>query len=313
MIHIRKVYKSFGEVNALSEVSLDIQDGELFVLIGPDGAGKTTLFRMLVTLLVPDYGSIEVNGLDVVENFRQLRTKMGYMPGTFSLYPDLTVEENLEFYASIFGTTIRKNYDLIRDIYKHIEPFKKRPAGKLSGGMKQKLALSCALIHRPEVLVLDEPTTGVDAASRKEFWIMLKKIQQEGMTIIASTAYMDEAVRGDRSGFLHQGKLLMADTPGKIREEYPYPMYSCRSENNYALLQAIRAESSTATALLFGKTIHYSPVKEDFPVEELMSGLEATGKYGRITCEKTKPELEDSFSYLSKGIERSETQSGMTE
>ncbi len=300
MIRIVDVTKSFGENKALSGVSLDIFDGELFVLIGPDGAGKSTLFRILVTLLLPDKGHVLIKGLDVVKDFWKIRTIMGYMPGTFSLYPDLTVEENLAFYARIFGTSLQKNYPLIRDVYEQIEPFKKRAAGKLSGGMKQKLALSCALIHRPEVLVLDEPTTGVDAASRKEFWQMLKNIQQEGITVIVSTAYMDEASRGDRACFLHKGKLLKAGTPEEIRESYPYPLYACRSKDNFALLKVLRNEPSTASAMLYGKTIHYSPARKNFSVGTFLSDLEKTGKYGSIEYRKTTPSVEDSFAFLSK-------------
>ncbi len=306
MIRIIDITKSFGMNRALREVSLDIGDGEMFVLIGPDGAGKSTLFRILVTLLLPDQGTLLVNGLDVVKDFWKVRTMMGYMPGTFSLYPDLTVEENLTFYARIFGTTLRQNYDLIREVYEQIEPFKDRPAGKLSGGMKQKLALSCALIHRPAILVLDEPTTGVDAASRKEFWQMLKRIQGEGITIVVSTAYMDEATRGDRTGFLHKGKLLMAGSPEEIREQYPFPVYACRSEDNFLLLGALRKESSTAMAMLYGKTIHYSPVNKEVPVEKIMSSFEKTGKYGTMQYRKTTPSLEDSFAYLSGEINAGE-------
>jgi len=300
MIRIADVTKSFGENKALSEVSLDIFDEELFVLIGPDGAGKSTLFRILVTLLLPDKGHVLIKGLDVVKDFWKIRTVVGYMPGTFSLYPDLTVEENLAFYARIFGTSLQKNYPLIREVYEQIEPFKNRAAGKLSGGMKQKLALSCALIHRPEVLVLDEPTTGVDAASRKEFWQMLKKIQQEGITVIVSTAYMDEASRGDRTCFLHKGELLKAGTPEEIRESYPFPLYACRSKNNFALLKALRNEPSTALAMLYGKTIHYSPARKDFSVGTFLSDLERTGNYGPIEYRKTTPSMEDSFAFLSK-------------
>ncbi len=301
MITIREVSKSFGTTQALSGVSLEIPRGELFVLIGPDGAGKSTLFRLLVTLLLPDGGGITVKGIDVVKDFRKIRRIMGYMPGTFSLYPDLTVEENLQFYARIFGTSVQENYDLIREVYEQIAPFADRPAGKLSGGMKQKLALSCALIHRPEVLVLDEPTTGVDAASRTEFWGMLKRIQQEGITILVSTAYMDEAARGDRAGFLFNGHLLHSGTPEEIRRIYPYPLYACRSEDNYRLLETLRRDPSTAAAMLYGKTIHYSPRTKEQPVEELMTQLEASGRYGRIRYEPIPPTLEDSFAYLSTG------------
>ncbi len=299
MITIREVSKSFGRQQALAQVSLTVPDGTLYVLIGPDGAGKTTLFRLLVTLLLPDAGRLTMNGIDVVKEYRRIRRMTGYMPGTFSLYPDLTVEENLSFYARIFGVTVQENYELIREIYEQIAPFRDRPAGKLSGGMKQKLALSCALIHRPQVLVLDEPTTGVDAASRKEFWEMLKRIRDEGITILVSTAYMDEAARGDRAAFLHEGRLLMSGTPGEIRETYPYPLYACRSEDNFSLLEALRSDPATAVAMLYGKTIHYSPAQADYPATTLLQRLEESGQYGKIRVEKITPLLEDSFAYLS--------------
>ncbi len=299
MIRIEEVTKTFGTNRALDNISLEINDGELFVVIGPDGAGKSTLFRLLVTLLLPDKGHIVVNGFDAVKDFRKLRTMIGYMPGTFSLYPDLTVEENLSFYARIFGTDLRRNYDLIREVYDQIAPFKDRQAGRLSGGMKQKLALSCALIHRPAILVLDEPTTGVDAASRKEFWQMLKKIQKEGITIVVSTAYMDEASQGNRTAFLHRGKVLKSGTAEEIRAGYPFPLYACRSEDNFALLKALRREPSTASAMLYGKTIHYSPSGGEVPVGEIMQALQQTGSYGDIDYRETAPALEDSFAWLS--------------
>jgi ABC-type multidrug transport system ATPase subunit len=305
MITIRQVSKSFGRQQALAQVSLTVPEGSLFVLIGPDGAGKTTLFRILVTLLLPKEGQVTVNGINVVKDYRRIRRMTGYMPGTFSLYPDLTVEENLSFYARIFGVTVQENYELIREIYEQIAPFRNRPAGKLSGGMKQKLALSCALIHRPQVLVLDEPTTGVDAASRKEFWEMLKRIRDEGITILVSTAYMDEAARGDRAAFLHEGRLLMSGTPGEIREIYPYPLYACRSEDNFSLLEALRDDPATAVAMLYGKTIHYSPAQADYPVTTLLQRLEESGRYGKIRTEKITPLLEDSFAYLS--MQKNET------
>src|SRR6186713_2332499 len=218
--NIIKTYGKKKEVTALSDISFDVSQGELFGIIGPDGAGKTSLFRILTTLLLADSGKVSVEGLDVVKDYKAIRKRIGYMPGRFSLYQDLSVEENLNFFATVFNTTIKENYDLIRDIYVQIEPFKNRRAGKLSGGMKQKLALCCALIHRPVVLFLDEPTTGVDAVSRKEFWDMLRNLKQQGITILVSTPYMDEAGLCDRIGLMQQGKLLSAGTPGEITSAF---------------------------------------------------------------------------------------------
>lgn len=215
-IEVSNLSKSYGDVQALRGVSFAVQEGELFGLIGPDGAGKTTLFRILTTLLLPSSGSATVESLDVVADYRRLRTLVGYMPGRFSLYPDLTVEENLQFFASLFGTTIREGYDLVAPVYRQIEPFRHRKAGKLSGGMKQKLALSCALIHKPRVLFLDEPTTGVDVVSRIEFWDMLQSLRQQGITILVSTPYMDEAQRCGRVALICDGRLLDIDTPEQI-------------------------------------------------------------------------------------------------
>src|SRR4029453_7562144 len=220
MVKVENISKVYGSkkapVQALREINFEVAKGELFGIIGPDGAGKTSLFRILTTLLLPDGGKATVDGFDVVKNYKEIRNRVGYMPGRFSLYQDLSVEENLEFFATIFNTSIRENYDLIKDIYQQIEPFKERKAGKLSGGMKQKLALSCALIHSPSVLFLDEPTTGVDAVSRKEFWIMLKDLQKKGITILVSTPYMDEASLCDRVALIQNGKILSIDTPANI-------------------------------------------------------------------------------------------------
>src|SRR5512137_2707691 len=208
VIETSGIGKKFGTTTALNDISFSVNESEVFGFIGPDGAGKTTLFRIITTLLLPDKGKIKVLGLDAITGFKELRKKIGYMPGRFSLYQDLSVEENLNFYATVFGTTVKENYDLISDIYSHIEPFKKRLSGKLSGGMKQKLALSCALIHKPRLLILDEPTTGVDAVSRKEFWQMLKGLQQKGITIIVSTPYMDEASLCDRVALIQKGEIM---------------------------------------------------------------------------------------------------------
>lgn len=218
-IEVQHISKSYGTVQALCDVSFAVERNEIFGLIGPDGAGKSTLFRLIATLLTPDSGNATIDGLDSVRDYRQIRTRVGYMPGRFSLYPDLSVEENIQFFASIFGTTLEQNYDLVAPIYRQIEPFRKRPAGKLSGGMKQKLALSCALIHKPSVLLLDEPTTGVDVVSRVEFWDMLAKLREQGITILVSTPYTDEAQRCDRIGLLHEGKMLDIQKPTGFNDE----------------------------------------------------------------------------------------------
>lgn len=220
VVSVREIAKSYGNVRALTGISFDISKGEIFGLIGPDGAGKTTLFRILNTLILPDEGVATVDGLDVVEEYKEIRKRVGYMPGRFSLYQDLTVEENLTFFATLFNTTIQENYHLVEDIYTQIEPFKNRRAGKLSGGMKQKLALSCALIHKPTVLFLDEPTTGVDPVSRKEFWEMLKRLKEEGITIVVSTPYMDEIRRCDRIAFINNGEIKGIDTPEQILSRF---------------------------------------------------------------------------------------------
>ena len=248
---------SFDTVQALRQVDFEVQDGELFGLIGPDGAGKSTLFRIMASLLVPDAGRCLMHGHDVVKDYREVRKIIGYMPGRFSLYMDLSVEENLAFYARVFGTTVEENYDLIRDVYEQIAPFKKRLAGKLSGGMKQKLALSCALIHRPEILILDEPTTGVDAVSRREFWDMLKKIQKEGITIVVSTPYMDEAEMCDRVGLIQKGRLLEISDPSLPSRSDGTALFSLKSHKGvYAYLEKIRNLEACKHAWLFGDRLH---------------------------------------------------------
>jgi ABC-type multidrug transport system ATPase subunit len=249
--------KSFESVKALNQVSFEVKEGELFGLIGPDGAGKSTLFRIMASLLVPDSGNCTMLGFDVYKDYRDVRQIIGYMPGRFSLYMDLSVEENLAFYARVFGTTIKENYDLIKDVYEQIAPYRKRLAGKLSGGMKQKLALSCALIHRPRVLILDEPTTGVDAVSRREFWEMLKHIQGEGITTVVSTPYMDEAELCDRVALLQKGELLAVSDPSELAEEGEKLLYSLRSAKGvYAYLKQIRQLEGCRHAWLFGDELH---------------------------------------------------------
>lgn len=302
MIHINSINKSFGNVKALNDINIDVNEGEIFGLIGPDGAGKTTLIRILTTLLLPDSGSASVMNLDVVKEFRQLRRVFGYMPGRFSLYEDLTVEENLELFASIFGTTIEENYYLIEDIYKQIEPFKKRRAGKLSGGMKQKLALSCAMIHKPEVIFLDEPTTGVDPVSRKEFWQMLKKLKSHGITIFVSTPYMDEAGLCDRIALIQNGHLLSINTPEAIVQQYEGELYSIISDRKHDLLNDIRKYKSARSVFLFGSHIHYSDQKDSLDKRELTSYLQNLG-YKDIEILKIEPVIEDCFLALMGNLE----------
>jgi drug efflux transport system ATP-binding protein len=250
------IFKSFGTTSALNDISFSVNESEIFGFIGPDGAGKTTLFRIITTLLLPDKGELKVFGVDCVTHYKELRKEIGYMPGRFSLYQDLSVEENLNFYATVFGTTVEENYDLISDIYSHIEPFKKRLAGNLSGGMKQKLALSCALIHKPRLLVLDEPTTGVDAVSRSEFWDMLGKLRKHNITILVSTPYMDEAIRCDKVALIQSGNILSVDTPQKIKEGFTKKLFAVKSDNKYRLINALRTYSETLTAYPFGDSVH---------------------------------------------------------
>lgn len=251
IIESDSIGKKFGEIKALKDISFEVCSGEIFGFIGPDGAGKTTLFRIITTLLLPDEGEMTILGLNYRTSFKELRKNIGYMPGRFSLYQDLTVEENLNFYATVFGTTVSENYDLISDIYSHIEPFKKRLAGKLSGGMKQKLALSCALIHKPGLLVLDEPTTGVDAVSRSEFWEMLKKLRQHNITIVVSTPYMDEAMRCDRVALIQEGHILLVDQPEKIRNGFSRKLFSVSAPEKYKLIHALRSYQGIRTAYPF--------------------------------------------------------------
>jgi len=295
-IEIKNLTKSYGKVEALSPISLDISKGEIFGFIGPDGAGKTTLFRILTSLMLPDEGSAKVVGLDVVKDYKILRTKLGYMPGQFSLYQDLTVKENLNFFAGIFKTTVNKNYHLIKDIYQQIEPFKNRRAGKLSGGMKQKLALSCALIHKPEVLFLDEPTTGVDVVSRTEFWEMLKKLKQEGITIVVSTPYMDEAALCDRVALMQKGKIMTIDEPENIVAAFHKIIYSVKSNDRYQLSQDITAYEGTYSAYWFGDNIHWIPQK-GFS-SEMLNEYFLSLNYSNVKIEKTTPNIEDCFMDL---------------
>ena len=270
--------KSYNSIKALDDVSFNVGKGELFGIIGPDGAGKTTLFRLLTTLLLPDSGSAMVEGIDVVKDYSAIRRIIGYMPGKFSLYQDLTVEENLNFFATVFNTTVKENYYLIEDIYKQIEPFKKRLAGQLSGGMKQKLALSCALIHKPEVLFLDEPTTGVDPVSRKEFWGMLLRLKQQGITILVSTPYMDEATLCDRIALIQNGRFLQVDAPQNIILNYPDTLWAVQANNMHALLEDLRDCPHIKTSLSFGASCHVTERKGMRP-EDLAAYLKKKGHH----------------------------------
>lgn len=294
------ISKSFGTTKALTDISFSVDESEVFGFIGPDGGGKTTLFRIITTLLLPDAGSIKVLGLDCIHEYKELRKNIGYMPGRFSLYQDLTVEENLNFYATVFGTTVAENYDLISDIYSHIEPFKKRLTGKLSGGMKQKLALSCALIHKPRLLILDEPTTGVDAVSRSEFWNMLAKLRKHNITILVSTPYMDEAMRCDRVALIQNGRILSIDTPQKIRAGYSRKLFMVRSHEKYKLLNTLRDYPGTHTAYPFGDSVHVT-FKNDIVDNTLNAFLIKQGLADAVVQE-AEAGIEDRFLELMENI-----------
>jgi ABC-2 type transport system ATP-binding protein len=297
MVIVQNLSKKFESVQALKDIGFSVDEGELFGFIGPDGSGKTTLFRILTTLLLPDFGSATVFGLDVVREFRSLRRMIGYMPGRFSLYQDLTVRENLQFYASVFGGTIQSNYHLIKDIYVHLEPFENRLAGKLSGGMKQKLALSCALIHAPRLLVLDEPTTGVDAVSRTEFWHMLKNLQKRGITILVSTPYMDEAGRCDRVALIQSGNLLSIDRPSGILKTHDKSLWSVRASDRYALIQTLRTFSNIDSVNAFGDAVHITTRNNKLNAANLISALSEKIN-GEIFIESVRPTIEDCFLRL---------------
>ena len=289
-----------GRVKALKGVTFDVGEGEIFGLIGPDGAGKTSLFRILTTLLLADSGIAVVDGLDVVKDYKKIRQHIGYMPGRFSLYQDLTVEENLSFFATVFNTTIEENYHLVEDIYRQIEPFKKRKAGKLSGGMKQKLALSCALIHAPHVLFLDEPTTGVDPVSRKEFWEMLQKLKKNfKLSIIVSTPYMDEAVQCDRIALIQEGQFLTIDTPENIIKEYTQTLWAVRSDKMHRLLTDLRNIKGVKTAFAFGENHHATVDLSIQTIDSLRGQLDAIG-HRNIVIEAVEPTVEDCFMNLQE-------------
>jgi ABC-type multidrug transport system ATPase subunit len=288
-----------GKVKAVNNVSFDVEHGELFGLIGPDGAGKTSIFRILTTLLIADKGEATVEGLDVIKDYRAIRNKVGYMPGRFSLYQDLTVAENLRFFATIFKTTIEENYNLIKDIYEQIKPFNNRPAGKLSGGMKQKLALCCALIHKPEVLFLDEPTTGVDAVSRKEFWDMLKRLKEQHISILVSTPYMDEASWCDRIALIQNGNIMSIDTPQNIIESFPVPLYAVKSNDFYKLLKNFRSDPSINNCYAFGEYLHLT-LNDENNGEDFIRGLANRYEAKNFEVNRIIPTIEDSFIRLMR-------------
>jgi ABC-2 type transport system ATP-binding protein len=295
--NLRKTYDQ-GKTVAVDDVSFSVPKGELFGLIGPDGAGKTSIFRVLTTLLLPDGGTAMVNGHDVVKDYKAIRMEAGYMPGKFSLYQDLTVEENLNFFATVFNTTIAANYALIKDIYVQLEPFKDRRAGKLSGGMKQKLALCCALIHRPAVLFLDEPTTGVDAVSRKEFWEMLKRLKTEGITILVSTPYMDEATLCERIALIQGGKIMSIDTPENITRQYPAPLYAIKSGEMSHLLKELRSSSLVEKCFAFGEYHHITFKNgKQADTDALLTQLRGKG-YEGLELKPVTPTIEDCFIEL---------------
>lgn len=302
-IQVNNITKSYGngKIIAIQDVSFQVEKGEVFGLIGPDGAGKTTLFRILTTLLLPDTGNAFVDGFDVVKDFKTIRQRVGYMPGRFSLYQDLTVEENLTFFATVFKTTIEENYELIKDIYQQIEPFKTRKAGALSGGMKQKLALCCALIHKPSVLFLDEPTTGVDPVSRKEFWGMLKNLKAQGITILVSTPYMDEATLCDRIALITEGKILKIDSPQNMVDQFDKALWSVQSKDMYRLLIDLRHYPHVKTCFAFGDTHHVTFDSAEFSKEALHTFLLEKG-HEEIIIRQTEPTIED--CYMNLGAEK---------
>lgn len=293
MVNVENISKAFKDVQALNNVSFNAEKGELFGIIGPDGAGKTTLFRIMTTLTIPDNGSVFINNRSIFNDYLEIRKHIGYMPGRFALYQDLTVEENLNFFASVFNTTIEENYHLVKGIYSHIAPFKNRKAGKLSGGMKQKLALSCALIHKPEVLFLDEPTTGVDPVSRKEFWDMLYDLKNMGITIVVSTPYMDEASRCDRIALIKNGEFIDVDTPANIINNFNKILIAVKADNMRSLLKDIRKCSQINSAFAFGAEIH-AVINEEENIDNIKLQLQSYN-HKNIEISRIKPAIEDCY------------------
>jgi len=304
-VSLKNIFKTYdnGKVNAVNDVSFEVERGEVFGLIGPDGAGKTSIFRILTTLLLADKGQATVEGLDVVKDYRAIRNKVGYMPGKFSLYQDLTVAENLTFFATVFKTTIEENYDLIKDIYEQIKPFKNRPAGKLSGGMKQKLALCCALIHKPEVLFLDEPTTGVDVVSRKEFWDMLKRLKEQRISILVSTPYMDEASLCDRIALIQKGNIMSLDTPRNIINSFPASLYAVKAKDIYGLLKDFRSNPAVESCYAFGEQLHLT-FKDANDGNKILEQMAAQYQAEDFKAQLITPLIEDSFIRLMQEQEK---------
>ena len=298
-IIIDHISKSYDDIQALKDITFKVDPAEIFGLIGPDGAGKTSLFRILTTLLLPDAGNAFVKGFHIINDYKKIRSIIGYMPGRFSLYQDLSVEENLSLFASIFGTTIKENYDLVKDIYSQIEPFKDRKAGQLSGGMKQKLALSCALIHRPDVLFLDEPTTGVDPVSRKEFWSMLKNLKAYGITILVSTPYMDEANMCDRIGLIQEGDILSINTPEKLINSFSKDLFSIKTSKKHKLLSILKSYEHTHSVFSFGDSIHYIDIRQGISVSEIKHSFEKL-ELPDYSIDRVEPSVEDCFMELMK-------------
>ena len=299
-IDVKGLTKTYdkGKVVAVDNISLEVERGELFGLIGPDGAGKTSIFRILTTVLLADKGTASVNGFDVIKDYQAIRNCIGYMPGKFSLYQDLTVNENLHFFATLFGTSIEENYELIKDIYEQIKPFSDRRAGKLSGGMKQKLALCCALIHKPEVLFLDEPTTGVDVVSRRELWDMLKKLKKQGITILVSTPYMDEAVLCERIALIQHGKIMSVNTPGNIITGYPAKLYAVKASNIYTLLTKLRQNDQVESCYPFGEYLHVTLKSDDEQNACALRKYAGHTGHSDMEIKLVQPTIEDSFIRL---------------
>lgn len=295
---VNNIWKRYGNIRALRGVSFEAGRGEIFGIIGPDGAGKTSLFRIMTTLILADEGSCRIAGFDVVDGYKEIRRRVGYMPGRFSLYQDMSVEENLSFFASVFGTTIEENYHLVADIYRQIEPFKRRRAGKLSGGMKQKLALCCALIHKPEVLFLDEPTTGVDPVSRKEFWGMLQRLKNDGLTMVVSTPYMDEARLCDNIALIKDGQFLGIDKPDHLIANFREPLWAAKGEHMFRLLNDLRAYEEIANCYVSGEYHHFTTRDDRFDAEALQRYLKAKGHDAEI--KRIEANIEDCYMNLAK-------------
>jgi len=296
-ICIENISKKYGKVNALSEISFEVYAGEVFGLIGPDGAGKTTLFNILTTLQLPTSGKVTMLEYDLITNYKKLRKEIGYLPGVFSLYPDLSVYENLRFFATMYGSNIKENIRLIAPIWKQLSPFKERQAGHLSGGMKQKLALCCALIHKPKILFLDEPTTGVDPVSRKEFWILLNEIKKQGIAVLVSTPYMDEATRCDRIALMKEGKIITIDTPAQIIDNYKGKLYSLKTPDIFNLLDCMQRYSISCNYYPYGEFMHVSFYNEKYNLQDFTNFLKTNGQsFSELT--QILPTVEDCFIEL---------------